>query len=181
MNGPAEIFSKVVTVFGSSQGKEGDPVYGEAYRLGKLLAQAGYTVCNGGYRGVMEASARGAKEAGGRTIGITTEEFTEARCNSWIDTEKRMTTWKGRLFALIEAGRGYVVCEGGTGTLVELACVWEMARKGLARAKPIVLLSPRWGEMVQFLRGWPEVGKDSSIEAAATPQEAVQILNAKIP
>ena len=53
----------VVTVFGGSHVQEGGPEYASARDLGKLLAQAGYTVCNGGYGGVMEASARGAKDA----------------------------------------------------------------------------------------------------------------------
>ena len=66
-----EIARKIVTVFGSSRPGEGDEEYLLAYEVGKNLALNGFTVCNGGYAGIMEASARGAKEAGGKTIGVT--------------------------------------------------------------------------------------------------------------
>ena len=59
---------KIITVFGSSRTKKGGGPYKEAYQLGKLLAEAGFVVCNGGYGGLMDASARGAKEAGGKTV-----------------------------------------------------------------------------------------------------------------
>src|SRR5437763_866374 len=61
----------VVTVFGSSRAEHDSPEYRQAYQLGKLLAEAGYVVCNGGYSGTMEAASRGCKDAGGRTIGVT--------------------------------------------------------------------------------------------------------------
>ena len=93
----------VVTIFGSSQAEEKDPDYGRARALGKKLAGAGFTLCNGGYGGIMEASARGAKEAGGRTLGVTTEDF-GGPVNRWIDEEIKMKKWSERLFKMIELG-----------------------------------------------------------------------------
>ena len=60
-----------VTVFGSSRPKPATPDYETAYALGSELARAGFVVCNGAYGGTMEASARGAKAAGGSTVGVT--------------------------------------------------------------------------------------------------------------
>ena len=80
---------KIVTVFGSSRAKKGGRPYEEAYQLGRLLAQADFIVCNGGYGGLMEASARGAKEAGGKTVGVTTEAFGKSSPNAWLDVESR--------------------------------------------------------------------------------------------
>jgi len=120
----------VVTIFGGSRFREGDKEYELACELGGKLAKAGYTVCNGGYGGVMEASARGAKEAGGKTVGVTTGEF-GGPANLWIHEEIRMKKWVKRLFKLIELGDAYVVLDGGTGTLVELFVVWEMLNKKL--------------------------------------------------
>ena len=67
----------IVTIFGGSQAKPGDPVYQEAYLLGSLLANAGHTIQTGGYIGVMEAASRGAAENGGHVIGMTCEEDRE--------------------------------------------------------------------------------------------------------
>ena len=113
----------VVTVFGSSRPHEGDADYEEARILGRSLAKHGFFVCSGGYGGVMEAVSRGAKEAGGKTFGVTAEFFKAAKLNAWIDVEVRRESWEERLFELIRRADGFVACKGGTGTLVELAVV----------------------------------------------------------
>src|SRR5438128_10095508 len=79
----------VVTVFGSSRPHEGDADYEEARILGRSLAKHGFFVCSGGYGGVMEAVSRGAKEAGGKTFGVTAEFFKAAKLKTWIDVEGR--------------------------------------------------------------------------------------------
>ena len=70
----------------------------------------------------MEAVSRGAKEAGGKTYGVTAEFF-KPRANRWIDTEIRVDTWQERLFELVRIADAFVACKGGTGNLVELAVV----------------------------------------------------------
>lgn len=139
---------KIVTVFGSGLPKPGDAHYAEARVLGAELARRGFVVCTGGYGGVMEAASRGAKEAGGRTIGVTAAMFGR-RANRWVDKEIRVKEWRDRLFELVERGQGYVVCRGGTGTLVELAVVWEMMNKGVMQSKPIVALGQFWAPVVK--------------------------------
>jgi uncharacterized protein (TIGR00725 family) len=67
--------ARIVTVFGSSRPREGDAEYTIARSLGAELTTKGFIVCSGGYSGVMEAVSRGAKEAGGRTLGITASFF----------------------------------------------------------------------------------------------------------
>lgn len=135
--------AKVITVFGSSRPRPSDAQYSTAQALGSALAAKGFVVCTGGYAGVMEAVSRSAKEAGGRTIGITTSFF-QAHANRWVDEEISVPTWQDRLFALIHRGDGYVVCPGGTGTLAELAVVWEMLSKGVMVPKPFVVLGDFW-------------------------------------
>src|SRR5271157_1305499 len=127
----------IVTVFGSSRPREGDAEYAAARALGSQLAAKGFVVCSGGYGGVMEGVSRGAKEAGGSTLAVTAKFF-RARANRWVDEEIRVNTWQERLFELVKRGAGYVVCRGGTGTLVELAVVWEMLNKGAMAKKPLV-------------------------------------------
>ncbi len=126
---------KIVTVFGSSRPALGDKEYEEARELGNALAKRGFAVCTGGYGGVMEAVSRGAKENGGKTYGVTAEFF-QRKANEWVDVEVRKKTWQERLFGLVELGDGFVACKGGTGTLVELAVVWEMLNKSVIKTKP---------------------------------------------
>lgn len=143
---------KIITVFGSSRPHEGDADYEEARQLGRALAERGFAVCSGGYGGVMAAVSRGAKEAGGTTYGITADFFKKAKLNAWIDREIRVETWDARLFELIRRGDGFVACKGGTGTLVELAVVWEMLNKSVMAAKPFVVLGDFWQPIVERVR-----------------------------
>ena len=142
---------KIVTVFGSSRPKESDPDYAEARALGRALAEKGFAVCSGGYAGVMEAVSRGAKEAGGKTYGVTAEFFS-AKTNQWIDVEVRLKTWQERLFELIRLADAFVACKGGTGTLVELAVVWEMLNKSVLNGKPFAVLGDFWTPILDRVR-----------------------------
>ena len=134
---------KIITVFGSSRPEQGTADYEEARELGQALARRGFALCTGGYGGVMEGASRGAKDAGGKTYGVTAEFFPRG-ANAWVDVEVRKKTWQERLFSLIEMGDGFVACKGGTGTLVELAVVWEMLNKSVMRGKPFAVLGPFW-------------------------------------
>src|SRR5579884_4276932 len=97
---------RIITVFGSGLPKPGDSHYAQARLLGAELAARGFVICTGGYAGVMEAASRGAKRAGGRTIGITAALFS-SRANRWVDKEIRMEQWRDRLFELVRRGDGY--------------------------------------------------------------------------
>jgi hypothetical protein len=174
--------SKIVTVFGSSRPQEGDADYAVARELGWALASKGLVVCTGGYGGVMEAVSRGAKDAAGRTLGITAAFF-EREANPWVDEEVRVESWQERLFELIQRGDCYVVCKGGTGTLVELAVVWEMLNKGVMARKPFVAMGEFWRPIVERVREierghpsrWAEAS-DNLIYVARTPAAAAEHL-----
>ena len=145
------IGEKIVTVFGSSRPEVGHADYEEARALGAELAKRGFAVCTGGYGGTMEAASRGAKESGGKVYGVTAEFFAR-KANEWVDVEVRKNTWQERLFGLIEMGDAFVVCKGGTGTLVELAVAWEMLNKGVMAGKPMVVLGSFWRPIVDRVR-----------------------------
>lgn len=142
---------KVVTIFGSSKPQAGEPDYEIARKLGRLLAEAGFTICNGGYGGTMEAAARGAKEAGGSTIGVTME-FVNPRANQWTDETIVVKSLVDRLMKLIELGDAYVVLRGGTGTLLELAAVWELMNKRAIRSRPVVVVGEFWNSTVETVK-----------------------------
>jgi uncharacterized protein (TIGR00730 family) len=141
-----------VSLFGSSRPQAGDPEYTLAKETGTLLARAGFVVCNGGYGGIMEASARGAKEAGGKTLGIICSAFPGRTANRWIDEVIVEETLINRLMKLMTLGNAYVILKGGTGTLLELAAVWEFMNKRLMQEKPIVLVGDFWAGVVGTLQ-----------------------------
>lgn len=174
---------KTISVFGSSKPAEGTPEYQQAFEVGEHLARAGFTVCNGGYAGIMEASARGAKEARGTTIGVTVDFFPRP-ANRWIEKEIRAKTMLERLATLIDSADGYVILKGGTGTLLELAYVWEFINKKMIQEKPIVILGSFWSGVIETFREellWEGFGDCTKfIQQVETPQECVEFLKKKL-
>ena len=168
---------------------EGSTAYVEAQRLGRLLAEAGYAVCNGGYGGLMEATARGAREAGGHTIGITCVLWSRP-ANPWIVQEVRAETFSERLMTLLARGDAYIVLPGGTGTLAELALAWEMMNKSslsetVGGRKPLLVMAPYWQPVIDCLQqeGQLNEGDPGWVAAAMeivtlfqTPEQAVEHL-----
>jgi uncharacterized protein (TIGR00725 family) len=185
--GRKAIVEQIITVFGSSRPAPGNPDYEGARALGKALGGRGFAVCTGGYGGVMEAVSRGAKDAGGKTYGVTAEFF-QRKANEWVDVEVRKRTWQERLFGLIEIGDGFVACKGGTGTLVELAVVWEMLNKSVMQGKPFTVLGDFWQPILERVREveqgpgeglWGEASA-KLVHGVANAEEAADYLAAKL-
>src|SRR6185436_15705257 len=142
----------VICIFGSYSPKSGEALYRTAYDIGHALAKAGYCVANGGYDGTMEASHRGAKEAGGCTVGITCSIFggyreTPLKANRYCDEEIHYDNVMHRIDKMMQMSAGYVFLEGGTGTLSELGLVWEYVAKGLIEPRPIFIVGDFWRPM----------------------------------
>ena len=134
----------IITVFGASSARPGTAEYAEARRLGRLLAEAGHTVCNGGYSGTMEASARGAREAGGSAIGITNAVFDPRPANAYIDDERKAPDFFERLRSLLTLGDAYICLRGSVGTLTELSLAWTLLQTGAMAPRPFVCVGPAW-------------------------------------
>jgi uncharacterized protein (TIGR00725 family) len=168
-----------ITVFGSSKPREGSREYKVAYEVGRLVAESGFELCNGGYGGTMEAGAHGAKDAGGITIGVVTEFFS-MNGNPYIDRKIVVKTLGGRLLKLLELGDAYVVLRGGTGTLVELATAWEYMNKHVIEEKPIIVVGNFWSKVVHTLKkelAWE--GKKSAtryVTIVRSPRQCVDLL-----
>lgn len=177
---------RIITVFGSSRPQEGHADYAEALELGRALAAAEFAVCTGGYGGVMEAVSRGAHESGGHVLAVTSTFF-RSHVNRWVQDETSVPTWQERLFELVRRGDGYVACKGGTGTLVELAVVWEMLNKKAMEQRPFVVLGDFWQPILDRVREverghvsrWGE-SSDPLVHQAPTPAEAMQFLAARL-
>lgn len=136
-----------ITVFGGSHPVEGTEAYEEARLLGSLLGKNGHAVITGGYRGTMEAVSRGANEAGAHVIGVTCidiENWRGSKANQWVKEEIRKQTLIDRLDTLIHTCDAAMALSGGSGTLTEIALMWNlMVIESLPR-KPLILIGREW-------------------------------------
>lgn len=152
---PRRLKEIIITVFGSSEPKEGSDAYKLAHDLGQSIAEADWTLCNGGYGGTMEASARGAASMNGEVIGVTCMRFRRSGPNRYITREWPTLDFPTRLQTLIRLGNAYVTLPGGTGSLLELAYAWELTNKGLLpRPRPIILLGDHWHPVIDCVRAY---------------------------
>ncbi len=146
-----------VTVFGGSQPKPGSAAYEEARELGKSLAERGHTVLTGGYMGTMEASSRGAAEAGGHVIGVTCEDievWRKSSPNKWVKEERRRKTLFERLQSLIEGCDAAIALAGGAGTLTEISLMWNLMIVESLPRRPLILVGRGWQSTFdQFFQG----------------------------
>lgn len=169
-----------VSVFGTSRTRPGEPTFVLAEQVGRALAQAGFVVANGGYGGTMAAGAKGAAEAGGAVVGVTCSAFKNSVANEYVSREIVTESLDERLATLVRIGQAYVVLPGGTGTLLELATVWELKnKKFLDRHKAIVFLGEFWKPLVDLV----SVDDPRSIERVAFaqgPVEAVACIEAAL-
>ena len=170
---------KVISVFGSSQVGEGSRDYEEALLLGRLLAEAGFTVMNGGYAGTMEAVSRGAKEGGGRAIGVTLQLFAHLSANRWLDEQMKMPTYLARLERLTAAPDGCIALKGGVGTLTELGITWSLLQIRAVPRKPFILLGQHWHRIMDVLSQETFIRpKDFTLlRVVETAEEAVKTLS----
>jgi uncharacterized protein (TIGR00730 family) len=142
-----------VTVFGSARVREGDPEYELAREVGRRLARAGFTVMTGGGGGVMEAANRGAREAGGRSIGSNILLPREERPNRYLDRYLIFRYFFVRKVMLVKYSYGFIVMPGGFGTLDEAFETATLVQTNKIKDFPIVLMnSAFWEDLLAFLR-----------------------------
>jgi uncharacterized protein (TIGR00730 family) len=137
-----------VAVFGSGSAPSDHPVLAQAERLGQLLAEAGFTLICGGYGGTMAAASRGARQAGGKAIGVTMDLFADMAPNPWLTKERRVKDFFPRLRHLTGAD-GFVVLRGGIGTLTELTLTWSLLQTGQISPKPFILVGDNWRRLLE--------------------------------
>lgn len=137
----------IISVFGSASPLPGDPDYALAEAIGRKLALANFTVQTGGYCGTMEAVSKGANEAGGHVIGITSaqiEAFRPLTANEWVVEEIKYPTLQERLLHVVCRNAGAIILPGGIGTLAELALIWNFVQTGELSARPIAAIGSLW-------------------------------------
>jgi uncharacterized protein (TIGR00730 family) len=139
---------RIVTIFGGSKCGEHTEEYRQALVLGRLLAEAGFTICTGGYLGVMEAASRGAREAGGRVFGIVMNQF-KSEPNRYLTDKVASDHFYDRLQNLVTRSVGFVALRGGMGTVTEVSLVWNKLQTQVLEKRPLVLVGDCWKEVVK--------------------------------
>jgi uncharacterized protein (TIGR00730 family) len=143
-----------VTVFGSARVRESHPAYAAALDAGRRLAEAGFAVVTGGGPGVMEAANRGAREAGGVSVGFNIELPHEQGSNAYVDIGVTFRHFYVRKTMFVKAAEGFLIFPGGFGTLDELFESLTLIQTGKVLHFPVVLFdSAYWQPMLDWIHG----------------------------
>jgi uncharacterized protein (TIGR00730 family) len=169
-----------VTVFGSARFTEQHPYYALTREVGTRLAEAGFTVMTGGGPGAMEAANRGAKEAGGRSVGCNIELPREQHPNPYLD---RMVSFKHffvRKVMLVKYSYAFIAMPGGFGTFDEVFEAATLIQTGKIKDFPIVLVGKEfWQPLLDLMRntllanGTIAEADVALLRITDSPQEAV--------
>jgi len=147
---------KNIAFFGYADTMEMDPLYKEVFDAATFLAQKGYTIVNGGGPGVMDAATKGAQSVDGETLTVTFNPkdapgFEGRYVGNIPDVEIKTHNYIERMFKLMEHADFYVVFNGGTGTLSELATAWVLAKLYHGHHKAFVLYGAFWRPIIEAI------------------------------
>lgn len=164
---------KNLVIFGGSDFDAAAETWLAAEALGRAAAGAGWAVVSGGYGGCMEACSRGAAQAGGTATGVVCSIF-KSPPNPYLTEIIRTENLYDRLRALIELGDAYVVMPGSTGTLAELALVWELVNKRMIPRRPILCWGEAWRPVVSIFSG--DSTRDPRLDTRGLPDRRVELI-----
>lgn len=146
-----------VAIFGYSDTLEKERLFKEVFEVSKELAMAGYTVVNGGGPGVMRAATLGAKEGGGKVVGVTfyprdLANFEGKDPKNLLDVEIKTQSYVERTLTLMKEGQVYVIFKGGTGTISEFGMAWGLAKLYFGHHKPLILYGKFWKKIIKAFK-----------------------------
>ena len=176
----AKIDRPAVTIFGSARVAEGTATYEAARQTARRFADAGFAVVTGGGPGVMEAANRGAKDAGGLSVGFNILLPHEQGLNPYCDIAVTFKHFYARKVMFVKSAEGFVIFPGGFGTMDELFESLTLIQTGKIGSFPVVLFdTDYWGEMLGWIRaemlvdGLVSPGDLDLLRLTDEPEEAV--------
>jgi uncharacterized protein (TIGR00730 family) len=184
-----QIMSRIgpaVSVFGSARIKPGTPAYILAEQVARELVRAGYGVITGAGGGIMEAANKGAKEAGGSSIGVNIDLPFEQQANVYVDKEKliKFRHFFVRKVMFVKYAQGFIVLPGGFGTFDEFFEAITLIQTRKTTKFPVILLGKEyWQGLVDWIKTTVLVAGNISPEDIALfhltddPKEAVAIIS----
>lgn len=177
-----------VTVFGSARLGPERAEYHAARRIGAEVARLGLAVMTGGGPGIMEAANRGAREAGGPSLGCNIELPLEQLPNPYLDRWITFRYFFVRKVMLVKYSLAFVAFPGGFGTLDEVFETCTLIQTGKIRHFPMILVGvDHWRPLIEFLEGTLVRagtlgrGELESLLLTDDPQEVVQRIRAVLP
>ena len=160
-----------VSVFGSARTKAGSPFYELATQVGRRLVEEGYAVITGGGPGAMEAANKGARDAGGASVGLGIELPFEQGLNEHVNLGVNFRYFFARKTMFVKYAQGFIVLPGGFGTLDELFEAVTLVQTQKVTSFPIVLMgTDYWGGLFDWLRG-------TVLEAGTVSPKDVELLH----
>ena len=149
----AQIDRPAVTFFGSARVAEDSAPYLEAREVARRFGERGWAVVTGGGPGVMEAANRGVKEGGGLSVGFNIKLPHEQHSNPWLDVSYTFDHFYARKVCFVKPSEGFVIFQGGFGTLDELFEALTLIQTGKVQHFPVVLFgSDYWDGMLDWIR-----------------------------
>jgi uncharacterized protein (TIGR00730 family) len=143
-----------VSVFGSARTRPGTPFYEMGTQVGRRLVEEGYAVITGGGPGAMEAANKGARDAGGASVGLGIELPFEQGLNEYVNLGVNFRYFFARKTMFVKYAQGFIVLPGGFGTLDELFEAVTLVQTQKVTSFPIVLMGTEyWGGLFDWLRG----------------------------
>jgi uncharacterized protein (TIGR00730 family) len=179
----AKIDRPAVSLFGSARVGPDHPAYQAARKVGRVFAERGWAVVTGGGPGVMEGANRGAQEGGGLSVGFNIELPHEQESNPYLDISYTFEHFYARKVCFVKPSEGFVIFQGGFGTLDELYEALTLIQTGKVEHFPVVLLgSDYWEGMLDWTRkrlladGMISAGDVDLLHVTDDPSEAVEVV-----
>src|SRR5262249_4077276 len=145
--------SKGVTIFGSARTHPEDPQYQAAYEVARLLAEAGFAIITGAGPGIMEAANKGAKQAGGQSIGCNIELPFEQGANPYVDTLVNFRYFFVRKTMFIKYSNAFIIFPGGFGTLDEAFEALTLIQTGKIYQFPVIMFGRHyWAGLIRWIQ-----------------------------
>ena len=181
-----ELLSKIgpaVSIFGSARVKPEDPSYRDAERTARLLVEAGYSVITGGGPGIMEAANKGAKEAGGKSVGLNIDLPREQKLNPYTTASLSFRYFFARKMMFVKYARAFVIFPGGFGTLDEFFEPVTLVQTMRIGAFPVILVGrTHWEGLLEWMkahlldRGYISPEDMHIFEVVDRPEEVIQTI-----
>ncbi len=174
---------RAVSIFGSARTKPDHPHYKKTYAIAAALAENGYSVITGAGYGLMEAANKGAKEAGGISVGLHIDLPHEQAVNDYIDIELSFHYFFARKLMFIKYSQAYIVMPGGMGTVDELSEAYVLIQTQKIKPFPLIFVDKEywkgffeWVENSMVSEGYLSSDELELVRFAETPEEVLQII-----
>ena len=173
-----------IAIFGSAHTTHESDLGREVFEVCKKLAEAGYTIVDGGGPGVMRAATDGAHSGGGKVVGITFKaspgmNYEGRDETNKFDLEDKADNYVDRTLALLKAGQVYIVFNGGTGTISEFGMAWGLAKLYFGHHKPLILYGKFWKKVIKsFIENMIITSQEKAVyKIVESPKEVLEALN----